>query len=150
MQNTIRNEFRGRLTELITKVKDDDSLSCFGTGIPGREGPETAGNKARFSDTKEEARDQKRPITLLEGLEGTDGAKQENLQSKPFTGAHAIEDHVRRDLSEHDAKGEQLLADVELILVDANIFHEFVGNGIGNVSTIELFIDWSVFGLYKS
>ena len=61
------------------------------------------------------------------------------MKSEPFAGTHTVKDHVGRDFEQYDAQAEHLLADVELILTDANIFHEVVRDGISHVATIELF-----------
>ena len=48
-----------------------------------------------------------------------------------------VEDHVGRDLEKHDTQREHLLADVELVLGDADIFHEVVRDGVGNVTSVK-------------
>jgi hypothetical protein len=77
---------------------------------------------------------------VLEGLKGADGAEKEELQCEPLARPDAVQDHVGRDLKQHDAQREHLLADVELVLGDADIFHEAVGDGVGNVASVEFCI----------
>lgn len=62
------------------------------------------------------------------------------MEGEPLAGADSVEDHVGGDFEEDDAKGEHLLADIELVLGDADIFHEVISQGVGNVTPIEL---WS-------
>lgn len=138
VEDTIGQELGRSLTELVTEVEEHDTLGGFLAGVPGREGPETTGDEARLGDTKEEPSRDEGAIAVLESLEGTDGAEEEELQGQPLAGADTVEDHVGGDLEEHDAQRQHLLADVELVLRDTDILHEVVGDGIGNVSSIEL------------
>lgn len=138
VEDTIGQELGGSLTELVTKVEEHDTFGGFLAGIPSREGPETTGDETRLSNTEEESSRDEGSVVVLESLEGTDGAEEEELQGQPLAGADTVEDHVGGDLEEHDAQREHLLADVELVLRDVDILHEVVGDGIGNVASIEL------------
>jgi hypothetical protein len=74
----------------------------------------------------------------LPGLECADGTEEEKLECEPLAGPNTVESHVCRDLEQHDTKREHLLTDVELVLIDADVFEEVVRDGIGDVTTIEL------------
>lgn len=43
-----------------------------------------------------------------------------------------------RDLEQHDSQRQHLLADIELVLRNANVFHEVVGNRVRNVAAVQL------------
>lgn len=75
---------------------------------------------------------------MLEGLEKAHEAEEEQLEGQPLAGPDSVQDHVGRDLEEHNSQREHLLADIELVLVDADILHELVCNGICNVSSVKL------------
>lgn len=66
--------------------------------------------------------------------------QEEELQGQPFAGTHTVEDHVGRNLEEYNAKRQHLLTDIELVLIDSNIFHEVVGDSICHVTTIEFYL----------
>ena len=72
----------------------------------------------------------------MEGLERADDSEEEQLQCKPFTRPYPIEDHVGRDFKEDDPEGKHLLADIELVLSDADVLHKVVGKRIRDVATI--------------
>jgi len=126
------------LAELVAEVEEHDALGGLAAGVPCREGPQTARNEARLGDAQQEAREDEGTIRALEGLEGRDEAEEEELEREPLAGADAVQDHVGGDLEEHDAQRQHLLADVELILRDADILHEVVGDGVGDVAAVEL------------
>jgi len=46
----------------------------------------------------------------------------------------------RTCLEENNAERQHLLADIELVLSDADITEEVVGKGIGNVATVKLYL----------
>ena len=73
----------------------------------------------------------------MESLEGADDTEEEELESEPLSWADSVEDHVGRDFEKHDTQGEHLLADVELVLGDADIFHEVVCDGVGDVTSVK-------------
>jgi hypothetical protein len=54
--------------------------------------------------------------------------------------ADAIQNHVSGDFEQHDPRREHLLANVELALRDADIFYELVGDGVGDVVSVEFCI----------
>jgi hypothetical protein len=60
------------------------------------------------------------------------------LKCEPLTRANTVERHICRNLEQHDTKREHLLTDVELVLIDADVFEEVVRDGIGDVTTIKL------------
>lgn len=138
VKNTIGQQLGRSLAELVTKVEEHDALGRLSARVPGRERPETAGNETRLGDTKQQTGGNEGAIAVLESLEGRDGAEEEELQGEPLAGADAVENHVGWDFEEHDAERQHLLTDVELILGDADILEEAVGDGVGDVSTIEL------------
>ena len=53
-----------------------------------------------------------------------------------LTRPHAVEYHVGRYFEQNDAKGQHLLANVELVLRHANVLHEVVRNGVGLHETV--------------
>lgn len=76
------------------------------------------------------------------------------MESEPFTWADLVQDHVTWDLEQDDTEREHLLADcedvswghvreyllgltVELVLVDTDILHETVRDGIGDVTSVQ-------------
>jgi len=134
------------LTKLITEVKEHDSLGSLLACIPSTERPKTTRNKSRLGNSKQEASRYERTIVILEGLEGTDCTKEEELGSQPLAWTHAVEDHVARDLEKDDTKGEHLLADVELVLSNADVLKEVVCQGIGDVSSIEFYLMVRLYG----
>ena len=138
VKNTIGQQLGGGLAELVSKVEEHDTLRRLAACVPGRQRPETTGDEARLGHAEEETGGDEGAVVVLEGLEGGNGAEEEELQSEPLSGADAVQDHVGGNLEEDDAEGEHLLADVELVLGDANFLHEVVGQGIGNVTAIEL------------
>lgn len=138
MKNTIGQQLGRSLAELVTKVEEHNALGRLSARVPGRERPETAGNETGLGDTKQQTGGNEGAIAVLESLEGRDGAEEEELQGEPLAGADAVENHVGWDFEEHDAERQHLLTDVELILGDADILEEGVGDGVGDVSTIEL------------
>lgn len=92
-------------------------------------------------------------------MEGADQAKRNDLCTEPFSWAELVEQHIGWDFQEDDAGGQQLLADVELILRDADILeleateisagsherthsakgtHKVVREGIGDVASVKL------------
>ncbi len=137
MQNAVCQQLRRRLTGLVPEVKDHDSLRGFLPGVPRREGPQPARNEARLGHSQEESGGDERAIAFLKGLEDADRSEQKELERQPFSWADPVEDHVRGNLEQHDAQGQHLLADVELVLVDADIFHELVGDGVGDVPSVQ-------------
>ncbi len=138
VQDSICQELGRCLTKLVAKVEDHDTFCRFLSGVPRREGPQSTRNKTGLGHTQEEARGDENAITFLERLEGADRAEEEELKREPFARADPVEDHVGRDLEQHDPQREHLLADVELVLGDADIFHEVVRDGVGNVPSVEL------------
>lgn len=154
MKDAIRQQLRRSLTKLITEVENHDTLcgllsreplplvricgSCRGQGTYCGKGPQTTWDEAGLSHTQEKATSNEGAIVVLERLEGADSAEEEQLQRQPLAGANTIEDHVRWDLEEDDTQRQHLLADVELVLVDADVLHHVVRDGIGDVSTVQL------------
>lgn len=59
------------------------------------------------------------------------------MEREPLAWPNTVENYVGGDFEENNAEGEHLLTDVELVLVDPNIFHEIVRDSVGNVTTIE-------------
>lgn len=123
---------------MVAKVEEHDAFRSLLAGIPGRQGPETTGDEARLGNSQKESGRDERTVAVLEGLEGADGAEEEELEGQPLAGADAVENHVGGNLEEHDAEREHLLANIELILVDSDFLHEVIGDGVGNVASIEL------------
>ena len=70
-------------------------------------------------------------------MEGRDGAEKEQLQRQPLARAHPVQDHVGRDLKEDNSKRKHLLADIELVLRDADVLSEVVGDCIGHVAAVQ-------------
>ncbi len=70
-------------------------------------------------------------------MEGADDAKEEELQRQPLARADAVQDHARRDLEDHNAQRQHLLADVELVPHNANVLEEVVSQGVGDVATVK-------------
>lgn len=135
---TVRQEFGGGLAELVAKVEDHDSLRSLSLRIPSRQGPQTSGNKPRFCDAQKKSSRYERSIIGLEGLEGADCTEEEELQSEPFAWSNPVQNHVRRNLKQHNPERQHLLPDVELVLCDADVFHETVCDRIRNVAAIQL------------
>ncbi len=137
VQDAVREQLRRRLAELVAKVEDHHALGRLRARIPRRQRPQAAGDEAGLGHAQQEARGDEHAVALLEGLEGADGAEEEQLQRQPLARADAVQDHVGRDFEQHDAQREHLLADVELVLRHANVLHEVVGEGVGNVPSVE-------------
>lgn len=137
VQDAVGEQLGAGLADLVAKVKDHDALGRLGAGVPGRHGPETAGNETRFGDAEEETGDDEGGIIVLPCLEGRDDAEEEQLEGQPFTRPDTVQAHVGGDFGEHDAQRQHLLADVELVLRDADILEEGAGDGVGNVSTVK-------------
>lgn len=138
MQDTIRQQLGAGLAELVAEVEDHDALGRLLARVPRRQRPQATRDETRLRDAQEEASDEEGGVALLEGLEGGDGAEEEELEREPPGGTDAVQDHVGGDFGEHDAEGQHLLADVKLVLVDADVFHELVGERVGDVAAIEL------------
>jgi hypothetical protein len=62
------------------------------------------------------------------------------LKSQPPGRTNAVENHVGRKLEHHDAERHKLLAHIELILGDADIFHEVVCEGVADISLVKFFV----------
>lgn len=73
----------------------------------------------------------------MESLEGADGTEEEELESEPLSWAESVEDRVGRECEKYDTQLEHLLADVGLVLLDADIFHEVVRDGVGDVTSVK-------------
>jgi hypothetical protein len=69
-------------------------------------------------------------------LERADDPEEEQLESEPLARSDPVEDHVGRDLKEDDPEREHLLSDVELVLVDPDVFHEIVRERVGDVASV--------------
>lgn len=137
MEDTIGEKFGRSLSQLVAKVENHDTFRGLLASVPGRQRPETTRNVAGFSYSEKESCGNKRPVALHERLEGTDDTKQEQLQSEPFSRADPVERHVCRYFEEDDTQREHLLANIKLVLRDANIFPEIVREGVGNVASVE-------------
>lgn len=140
VQDTVGKKLGRSLSELVTKVEEHDSLGSLAPCVPGRESPETTGDETRLCNSQEEASRDEGGVVGLEGLESADGAEEEELESEPLAGANSVEDHVGRNLEQDNTQGEHLLANIELILCDADILHKLVCDGVRNVSSIEFCI----------
>lgn len=139
MKNTIGKQLGRSLAKLITEVKEHDSFSSLLACVPSTECPKSTRNKSRLGNPKQKSSRHEGTVVILEGLEGTDCTEEEELDSQPLPWTDAVEDHVARYLEEHDAQGEHLLADVELVLGYADVDKEIVCQGIGNISSIEFY-----------
>ena len=100
--------------------------------------PESTRDEARLCNAKQKTTGNEGAIVVLEGLEGRDNSEEEQLEREPFARTNTIQDHVGRNLKEHDTKRQHLLAHIELVLVDANIFHHVVSNSVRDVATVQL------------
>lgn len=140
MKNTIGKQLGRSLTKLVTEVKEHDSFSSLLASIPSTECPKPTRNKSRLGNSKQESSRHEGTVVILEGLEGTDCTEEEELDRQPLAWTDAVENHVARYLEEDDTEGEHLLADVELVLGYADVDKEVVCQGIGNVSSIELYV----------
>lgn len=138
VKDTVGEELGRGLSKLVAEVEEHDTLGGLLSGVPSRESPETTGNEPRLGHAQEESSSDEGTIAVLEGLEGTDGAEEEQLEGEPLARADAVEDHVGGNFEEDNTEGQHLLTDVELVLSDADILHEVVGDGIGNVTSIKL------------
>lgn len=123
---------------MVPEVEDHNPLGGLGARVPCGKCPEAAGDEARLGDTQQEAGTNERGVVCLECLKCADGAKEEELESKPKAGTDAVERHVGGDFEKNDTQREHLLADVELVLCDVDVFHEVVGDGVGDVAAVEL------------
>lgn len=56
MKYTKRQELGRSLAKLVSKVEDHHTLSSLFSSVPGGDGPETARDKSRLSNTEEESR----------------------------------------------------------------------------------------------
>lgn len=122
---------------MISKVEEHDTLGGLRSSVPGGKCPQTTWNEARFGNTKEETTGNERAIVVLPRLEDTDDTKEEKLKGEPLSGANSVQEHVGWDFKKHDTEREHLLANVELILGNPDILEEIVGQGVGDVSSIE-------------
>ena len=138
VKNSVGQEFGRGLAELVAEVEDHDTLGCLCAGIPGREGPQTTGDEAGLCDTEQQAGGNERAVVRLEGLEAADDTEEKELEREPFARTDTVQDHVAGNLEEHNAEGQHLLADVELVLRDADVFHEVVRDGVGHVAAVKL------------
>lgn len=137
VQDAVGQQLGARLSELVSKVEEHDPLGRLLARVPRGQGPEPSRDEARLGHAEQEARGDEGAVAVLEGLKGADGAEEEELQRQPLSRADAVEDHVGGDLEEDDAEREHLLADVELVLVDADVLHEVVRDGVGDVASVE-------------
>lgn len=137
MENTIGQQLRRSLTKLVSEVEEHNSLGSLLTSVPRRKSPKAARNETGLSNAKQEPRCDEGAVVILECLEGTDSAKKEELQRQPLARADAVEDHVGWNLEEYYAKRKHLLADVELVLCDADILHEVISKGVSDIASIE-------------
>ena len=103
VQNPIRQQFRRGLAKLVAEVEEHNSFRGLRARVPRRQRPQTARNKPRFSHAQEKTGGDEGAVAVLKGLEGADGAEEEELQGEPFSGADAVENHVGGDFEEHDA-----------------------------------------------
>jgi len=138
VEDTEGKQLCRRLAELIAKVKDHDTLGGLVSRVPGGERPEATRDKPRLSYAQDKAGGNESAVPVLEGLECADDAEEEELQGKPLARSNTVENHVGGDFSQNNAERQHLLADIELILINAHIFHELVRDGIGHVSSVQL------------
>jgi hypothetical protein len=66
--------------------------------------------------------------------------QEEHLKSQPSGRTNAVYDHIGRKLKHHDAERHELLARIELVLSDADVFHEVVRESVGYIALVELFV----------
>jgi hypothetical protein len=69
-------------------------------------------------------------------LERADDSEEEQLESEPLARSDPVEDHVGGDFKEDDPEREHLLSDVELVLVDPDVFHEVIRQRVGNIASV--------------
>lgn len=138
MENAVGEQLGRGLAELVTEVKEHDTLGSLIARVPGRKRPQAARNETRLGNSEQESGRDEGAIAVLESLKGRNEAEQEELQSKPLSRPDAVQDHVGWDLKEHDAQRQHLLANVELVLCDPDILHELVSDSISDVATVEL------------
>jgi hypothetical protein len=65
--------------------------------------------------------------------------QEEHLEGQPPGRTNAVYNHIGRKLKHHDAERHELLARIHLVLSDADIFHEVVREGVGDIALVELF-----------
>lgn len=136
VQNTICKQLGAGLPKLVTKVEEHDPLGGLASGVPRRQGPQPAGNVPRLGDAQQEACRDERAVVGLEGLERGDQSEEKQLEREPPTRADAVQNHIGRDLEEDDPEREHLLADIELVLGDTEVFEESVGERVGDVAPV--------------
>lgn len=138
VQDAIGKELGRGLTELIAKVEEHDALCGLGPRVPCRQCPESTWDEARLGDAKQKAGDDERCVVRLEGLKRRHDTEEEELKREPLSRANSVQYHVRWDLSEDDAKRQHLLANVKLVLINSDVLHEVIRDGVGHVASIQL------------
>lgn len=89
---------------MIPKVKEHDTFGCLLAGVPGRECPESARDKATLGQAEQETGCNERSIAALKRLEGADNPEEEELESEPLAGPNAIENYVGGNFKQDDAQ----------------------------------------------
>lgn len=97
MKNPIRKQLRRSLTELIPEIEEHHPLSSLAARVPRGKCPEPTGDKTGFGHAEEESSRDEWRVAVLESLKETDGSEEEELESEPFPGPDAVEDHVGWD-----------------------------------------------------
>ena len=138
MQDTVCDQLRRGLAELVTEVEEHDTLGSLLPCVPCRQRPQATGDKTGLGHAEQETRSDERAVVVLECLEGTDGTEEEKLKSEPLAGTDAVQDHVGGDLEEDNAERQHLLSDVKLILSDVHICHHVVGDSVGDIAAVKL------------
>lgn len=136
VQDAKSEEARRGLAALHAGEKEHDTRGRLGARVPGRQSPQGAGNEAGFAEAEQETCRDEGAVAVLPGLQRAHGAKQKKLQREPAAGPDAVQSHVGRDFEEHDAQGEQLLPEVELVLREADIVTEVIREGAGDVASV--------------
>lgn len=102
MKDTICEQLRGCLPELIPEVEEHDSLRSFFPCVPSGKSPKSTWDEARFGHSKEESTSNERVVAVLESLESADCAEEEELESEPLSGADSVQNHVGGDFEKDD------------------------------------------------
>jgi hypothetical protein len=75
-------------------------------------------------------------VIRLESLKRTDRAKEEQLQREPLSWTDAVKSHICRDFKKHDPERQHLLPNIELVLCDADVLEEFIGERVGDIAAV--------------
>jgi hypothetical protein len=90
VENTVREELRAGLPELVTEVEEHHPLGGLSSGVPRRQGPQATGDVSRLGDTEQQPGGDERAVVGLEGLEGGYQAEEEQLKREPSTGTDPV------------------------------------------------------------